>query len=34
MIARAHLILEDYKQAITKINDLLGKHEKEAYKAE
>ena len=30
LLARAHLIMEDYKRAIIKINELLSKKEKEA----
>lgn len=34
MVTRAHLILEEYKKSISKINELLSKHEKEAIKAQ
>lgn len=28
VVARAHLVLEEYRKAIVKINELLSKHEK------
>lgn len=34
VVTRAHLILEEYKKSINRINELLGKHEKEAIKAQ
>lgn len=30
MLTKAHLVLEDYKKAIKRINELLGKKEREA----
>ena len=34
IVARAHLVLDEYRKSIVKINDLLSKNEKEAFRAQ